>query len=150
MRKRFVRFPCLTTLLPLLVACDTAQPIDCTQLDLAAFERCYDQNRAKGEVAALTGCLPFSRPLTTEGIWVVGFEKNDFFEGPQRPHDKLLWTGSTGAELIVDEEQRPKTPDHQTQAFEVEVSGRRALCSMGVLNPYPIAVEKLKIRRRIG
>ena len=37
-----------------------------------------------------------------------------------------------------------------TYALEVEVVGRRALCPLGAMNPYPIAVEKLKVIRRIA
>lgn len=133
--------------LPVLAACGTQEPLDCTPSEFAPIERCIDENRAKGEAAALVACLPFSQPLKTQGIWVVGFEKNDFFEGSRRPSEEALWTHSTGAELIVDE--TVFQPTNETRAFEVEVRGRRALCPVGVVNPYPIAVEKIRIRRRI-
>lgn len=137
----------LFAVFPATLACTSIQPIDCTSLDFATIERCLDENNARGEAAAFLVCLPFSQPLTTGGIWVAGFEKNDFFEGTVRPSNELLWRGSTGAELIVDE--ATFQPTNETQAFEVEVRGRRALCPVGLANPYPIAVEKLQIRRRI-
>jgi len=96
----------------------------------------------------LTTCLPFSEPLNTTGIWVVGFEKNDFFEGPKPPSAQIMWEESTGAELVVDE--KVYRPNHDIEALEVELVGRRALCPTGVINAYPIAVETLHIRRRLG
>jgi hypothetical protein len=84
----------------------------------------------------------------------VGFEKNDFFEGwgKRVPPADLLWTEATGASLIVDDKVRQViAPIGPTiYALQVEVVGRRALCPSGVLNAYPIAVEKLKVTRRIG
>ena len=118
-------------------------------MDMAALDRCWERNRAKGEASALVGCLPFSEQLSTEGVWVVGFEKNDFFEGKRPPPRDLLWSQSTGAELIVDERVF-KPPVHPTQALEVAVVGRRALCPVGLLNAYPIAVQKLRVRRRVS
>jgi hypothetical protein len=97
----------------------------------------------------LVACLPFSQPLKTSGIWIVGFEKNDFFEGPRPPPAELMWTSSTGAELIVDAKTVHPGGGH-IEALEVDVVGRRALCPLGAINPYPIAVQQLQIRRRIG
>jgi hypothetical protein len=136
-----------------VVACRKEQSLDCTKMDLKSLDRCFEQNRAKGEPASLVACLPFSDPLVTNGIWVVGFEKNDFFEGWDGrfpPGD--LWTGTTGAGLIVDEKvlERIAPVGPATYAWEVDVVGRRALCPAGILNPYPIVVEKLNVRRRIG
>jgi hypothetical protein len=138
----------LALLVLLLTGCEKRQSVDCTRLDLAGVERCYERNRARGEVAAMVSCLPFSATLKTGGIWVVGFEKNDFWEGPLRPSPQVLKSQSTGAELIVDEATFKPSPD--IRAYEVEVGGRRALCPIGVVNPYPIAVEKLRIRRRVA
>jgi hypothetical protein len=89
----------------------------------------------------------------TKGTWVVGFEKNDFFEGPRPPPTDVMWIDSTGADLILDDDKlqekvAPAGP--QTYAFQVDVVGRRALCPVGNLNAYPVAVEKLKINRRIA
>jgi hypothetical protein len=68
--------------LPLMLgACEKQQPLDCAKGQLPALDHCFDQNRAKGEPASLVACLPFSERLMTSGTWVVGFEKNDFFEG---------------------------------------------------------------------
>lgn len=116
---------------------------------MAEVDRCWEQHQAKGEASALVACLPFSDRISTEGFWVVGFEKNDFFEGKRPPSNDVLWSQSTGASLVVDERDF-KPPSRPSRAFEVAVVGRRALCPMGVLNAYPIAVEKLHIRRRIG
>lgn len=130
-------------------ACGHQKPVDCTKVDLIALDRCWEKNRSKGEASALVACMPFSERISTDGIWVVGFEKNDFLEGMKRPpNDELLWSESTGAELAVDESLF-KRPLHPMAAFEVEVVGRRALCPVGFPNPYPIAVEKLRIKRRI-
>jgi hypothetical protein len=107
-----------------------------------------DANHSKGEATMLTACLPFSERLSTSGIWVVGFEKNDFFEGPKPPPGQIMWEGSTGASLVVDE--KVYKPNHDIEAFQVDVLGRRALCPVGPINPYPIAVEKLQIKRRLG
>jgi hypothetical protein len=131
-----------------LSACGRQQPVDCTKIDMASFDRCWAQNRAKGEASAVVACRPFSERLSTEGVWVVGFEKNDFFEGKRQPPNDGFQSRSTGAALIVDE--RLFKPAHPVRAFEVAVVGRRALCPVGVLNAYPIAVEKLRIRRRIS
>lgn len=131
-----------------LTACDEQPLVDCTRLDMAAVERCWDRRRGDGEASAVVACLPFSQRLSTEGFWVVGFEKNDFFEGKNRPPDKVLWSGSTGAALILNEGVF-NVPE-RTQAFEVSVVGRRALCPMGATHAYPIAVEKLEVRRRVG
>lgn len=135
-------------LLSLLAACGKPGPIDCLGLDLEASERCFEDKRGSGWATAMIACFPFSQPLTTQGVWVVGFEKNDFFEGLQRPPKEVLWTDHTGAELIVDE--AIFQPTNETRAFEVAVRGRRALCPLDVINPYPIAVEKLQIKRRIA
>jgi len=122
--------------------------VDCTTFDMAAFNECWGKNRAQGETSSVVACRPFSDRISTEGVWVVGFEKSDFFDGKRRPPDDVLWSQSTGAELIVDE--RLFKPPVHPRAFEVAIVGRRALCPMGVLNAYPIAVEKLHIRRRIA
>ena len=142
----------LIWLLLTLSACAKPQPLDCTRMDLQKVARCSEPNRAKGESASLVACLPFSEPVTTRGIWVVGFEKNDFFEGGPTPPPDVMWNESTGASLIVDEKVREKIARSGPRfyALEVDVVGRRALCPWGVLDPYPIAVENLKIRRRIG
>jgi len=140
--------------LPLAMgACQQQKPLDCTKVDLASVDRCFEQNRAKGEAASLVACLPFSERLMTNGTWVVGFEKNDFFEwGARVPPADVMWTESTGASLIVGDKVREKVAPAgpQTYAFQVDVVGRRALCPLGALNGYPIAVEKLKINRRIA
>jgi len=135
-------------------ACDGEQPLDCTKVDLASLHRCFEENRDKGEAASSVACLPFSKPLLTSGIWVVGFEKNDFLEGwgARVPPADVMWNESTGAELIVNENILKKLAPNlgpQTYAFQVEVLGRRAMCPAG-LNPYPIAVEKLTVKRRIA
>ncbi len=140
--------------LPLMLSsCGKQQPFDCSKIDLPAVDRCFDQHRAKGEPAGLVACLPFSQQLKTSGTWVVGFEKNDFFEwGPRVPPAEVLWTESTGASLIVDDkiEQKVAPTGPQIYALQVEVVGRRALCPLGVINAYPIAVEMLKVTRKIG
>lgn len=142
-----MRIIVLALLLPTLFACDKQRQIDCTHVDWPTLERCMDENQSKGEATMLTACLPFSEPLRTSGIWVVGFEKNDFFEGPKPPPAKIMWEGSTGAELVVDERVFKIGPD--IEALQVDVVGRRALCPVGVINSYPIAVEKLQIKRRV-
>ena len=133
---------------PFIAACTNQEQIDCTSIDLPTIERCHQKNQGKGEVAALVACLPFSPPLKTSGVWVVGFEKNDFFEGRPSPPPNVIWTDSTGAELLVDE--KIFKPRNDTEALQVELVGRRALCPLGVINPYPIAVEKLQITKRMG
>lgn len=138
----------LLALLPFLVACGKPETVDCTGIDFEASERCFEGKRDSGWATALIACFPFSQPLTTQGVWVVGFEKNDFFEGLRRPPEEVLWTDHTGAELIVDE--AIFQPTNETRAFEVAVRGRRALCPMDVINPYPIAVETLQIKRQIA
>lgn len=122
---------------------------------MPSLDHCFEQNRGKGEAASSVACLPFSKRLMTSGIWVVGFEKNDFFEGlgARVPPADVLWNESTGANLIVDQEVLKKVAPNvgpQTYAFQVDVVGRRALCPAGALNAYPIAVEKLTIRRLIS
>lgn len=137
-------------LVPLFLAlgsCD-ARVVDCVKIDFATVDRCFQENRAKGDAAKVVACMPFSERISTEGYWVVGFEKNDFFEGSAPPPEKLLWSGSTGADLIVDE--KPFKVPEEPQAFEVDVVGRRALCPMSLINAYPIAVEQIHVRRRIG
>ena len=123
-------------------------------MDLQSVDRCFEQNRANGEAASLVACLPFSERLVTSGIWVVGFEKNDFFEGrgARLPPADVMWKQSTGASLIVDDKVQEKVAPAgpHVYALQVEVVGRRALCPVGVLNAYPIAVQQLKIMRRIG
>ena len=142
--------------LPLGVgACHREQPLDCTKVDLPELDRCFEQNRDKGEPAQSVACLPFSKPLLTSGLWVVGFEKNDFFEGwgVRLPPADVMWNRSTGADLIVDEKMLKKVAPNvgpQTYALQVDVVGRRALCPAGALNAYPIAVEKLTVKRRIA
>jgi hypothetical protein len=139
-------------LLPLLSGCTHHEQVDCTALQWPALSKCFDENKSRGEPASLLACLPFSQPVKTEGTWVVGFEKSDFFEGKRIPPADVMWTQSTGSDLIVDDRTReriaPAGP--QIYAFQVDVVGRRALCPIGVLNSYPIAVERLKIKRRIG
>lgn len=115
---------------------------------MKSIDQCADKNRAKGEAEMMVACLPFSSLLKTSGIWVVGFEKNDFFEGGPPPPPEIMWRQGTGADLIVDEKLFHPTPD--VQAYQVDVVGRRALCPMGAINPYPIAVESLAIRKRLG
>lgn len=138
----------LLALLPVLVACGKPEPVNCVGMDLEASERCFEDKRDSGWATAMIACYPFSQPLTTQGVWVIGFEKNDFFEGwRRRPPEEVLWTDHTGADLIVDEAMFK--PTNETRAFEVAVRGRRALCPLDVINPYPIAVEKLQIKRRI-
>jgi hypothetical protein len=144
----------LIALLVSLGACQKEQPLDCMNVDLQSEHDCFEQNRAKGERASLLACLPFSEPLMTTGIWVVGFEKNDFFEGfgKHLPAADFLWTEGTGASLIVDDDVRrriaPVGP--KIHALQVDVVGRRALCPVSFPNAYPIVVEKLEVRRRIG
>jgi hypothetical protein len=134
-------------------ACQQQKPLDCTKFDLPSVHSCFAKNRSRGEAATLVACLPFSQRLMTTGTWVVGFEKNDFFEwDPRVPPTDVMWTDSTGASLVVNEKVREKLAPAgpQTNAFHVDVVGRRALCPVGILNSYPIAVEKLKINRRIA
>ena len=137
-----------------LGGCRKEEPLDCTKIDMERELRCFDENRAKGEAESAVACLHFSKQLKTSGIWVVGFEKNDFFEGwGQRPPPAdIMWTASTGASLIVNDAVRQKVapPGPGFYAFEVDVVGRRALCPVGGIIPYPIAVEQLKVKRRIG
>lgn len=133
--------------IPFVVCCTKQEQVDCTRLNLPAIEQCAQANQAKGDLAVLTSCLPFSQPLKTSGTWVVGFEKNEFFEGPRPPPADVLWTESTGAELLV--EEKTFEPQNHIEALQVEVVGRRALCAIGGLNAYPIVVEKLRISKRI-
>jgi hypothetical protein len=148
----FVRF--LLLILPLLLAgaCKQTRPVDCTQIDFEAVMRCYEKNASKGEVARSVACLPFSERLTTSGTWVLGLEKNTFFEGSGTPHAEVMWKESTGASLIVDEGILNNIPwaKRETRAFRVDVVGRRALCAIDILNSYPIAVEKLTVKGHIG
>ncbi len=116
--------------------------------------RCFEQNRAKGEAASVVACLPFSERLTTSGIWVIGFDHNAFFEGwgARPPPPDVLWNDSTGALLIVRDEVLEKLAPSgpQLYAFEVDVVGTRALCPVDGITPYAIAVEQLKVKRRVG
>ena len=112
-----------------------------------------EANKSKGEATMVLACLPFSEPLQTSGVWVIGFEKNAFFEGPKPPPNDILWEGSTGASLIVDDKvfkPGPHSETFQVEALQVEVVGRRALCPVSNIDPYPIAVEELHILRRLG
>src|SRR6476620_11170446 len=104
-------------------ACDKQHQLDCTHLDLQAVDRCAEANRTKGQAASLVACLPFSERLKTSGTWIVGFEKNDFFEGGEVPPPDRMWVESTGASLIVDEkvEQKIVPNGPQIQALQVEV-----------------------------
>jgi hypothetical protein len=77
----------------------------------------------------------------------VGFEKNDFFEGGRAPPSDVLWTESTGAELMVDE--KLYRPTNRVQALQVQLIGRRAMCPVGPINPYPIIVQSLLIKGRL-
>jgi len=98
----------------------------------------------------LTACLPFSQPLKTTGVWIIGFETNIFFEGPKPPAVEDMWDRTTGAELVVDEKIYKWVPKPEIEALQVDLVGRRSLCPVGAINPYPIAVQKLQIRRRLG
>jgi len=137
-----------------LGACQKEQPLDCSKMILRNVDSCFQKNRSKGEAASLVACLPFSERLKTSGIWVVGFEKNDFFEGwgARLPPADIIWNQSTGASLVVDDELQKKVAPigPHTYALQVDIVGRRALCPVGFLNAYPIAVEQLKVERRIG
>jgi hypothetical protein len=136
-------------------ACHGEQPLDCTKLDRASQDSCFERNSDKGEAEKSVACLPFSKPLMTSGIWVVGFEKSDFLEGwgARVPPGDVMWKQSTGADLIVDDEMLKKIAPNlgpQSYAFQVDVVGRRALCPAGYPNAYPISVEKLTVRRLIA
>ncbi len=136
-------------MLPLMAACDRQQ-LDCTSISLADVRRCEETNKGKSAKEILLACLPFSEPLKTNGVWVVGFEKNDFFEGSRTPPPEIIWTETTGANLIADEGVRPPTDRGEYRAVRVEIVGRRALCALGPINPYPIAVEQLKVTEDLG
>jgi len=133
-------------------ACAEERPLDCSWIDVARLDQCTERNEAKGQVGSFVACFPFSKRLFTKGVWVVGFEKNDFFEGPRPPPADVMWNESTGASLMVESAIRQKIAPAgpEFRAFEVDVVGRRALCPTGEFNQYPIAVERLKVRRRLG
>ena len=130
-----------------LGGCTRHEQIDCTAGQWPAWHKCLDDHQSQGTSASFLACLPFSEAINTEGVWVVGFEKNDFFEGPRTPPSEVLWTGSTGTELMVDE--KLYRPNNRVEALKVRLIGRRALCPMGLINPYPIIVQSLRISGRL-
>jgi hypothetical protein len=142
-----MRFRIWLVVLPLLGGCTRQPQIDCAAIQWPTLSKCFDEHRSEGEYAGYLACFPFSEPLKTEGTWVVGFEKNDFWEGRRPPPAEVLWNDSTGAQLWVDEKlYRPAVG--KVEALQVEVVGRRAMCAVGPINPYPIIVQSLHIKAK--
>lgn len=108
--------------------------------------RCTEENEAKGQRAVLLNCLPFSDPVKTTGLWVIGFEKNDFFEG-KRPAEKDIITQDSDTELVWDGDVRSTAP---YDVLEVELTGRRSLCEFTGITPHLIVAEELKVKSRRG
>ena len=130
--------------LALLSSCGEEQVVDCRSNLTAKTARCLDENMSKGERGMLLACLPFSEPVKTSGLWVIGFEKNDFFEG-KRPITGSIITQDSDTELVWDEDLRSKAP---YDALEVEVTGRRSLCEFTKVTPHLIVAENLKVKSR--
>jgi hypothetical protein len=99
-------------------------------------------------------CVPYSPAKLLSGVWVRGFEHSEFFEGArtyqevaQRAHgqdDRVTWLSTSGrAEAAVGELPRPE----QSEAFHVDVIGRRSLCEYGYghegLGSHEVIAEEL-------
>jgi hypothetical protein len=140
-----MRFFCLFALV-LLTACGGPRSIDCSQRKDADTLRCIDRNAAKGDRATLLACSPFSGSEKIAGLWVTGFEKNDFFEG-DRPSGNEVVTRVSDTELVTDEHVRSAAP---YDAMEVELVGRRSMCAITKLKPHLILVDEMKVKERRG
>lgn len=136
-------------LLPLMAlaslsSCGHVETVDCDHYLRPETARCLELNEAKGERAMLLACLPFSAPVKTSGLWVVGFEKNDFFEG-KRPAVESMLTEESDTELVWDGDVRSQSPYN---ALEVQLTGRRSLCRFTELTPHLIVADELKVKGR--
>lgn len=137
----------LIALLGLLgvTGCNRPETVDCTRINAAAL-KCSEENHQAGDKAWLLRCLPFSTPVRTRGVWVTGFEKNDFFEY-KRPAS-IEETSDT--ELVLDEKNDITDGDPgSTEALEVDLIGRRTLCEFTRIKPHLIVVDKITVTRRI-
>jgi hypothetical protein len=108
--------------------------------------RCMEENGSRGERATLLKCLPYSEPVKITGLWVVGFEKNDFFEG-MRPTGESIIRQDSDTELVTNADVRSTAP---YDALEVELTGRRSLCRFTEVTPHVIVVDNLKVKSRRG
>jgi hypothetical protein len=103
----------------------------------------------------LLACIPFSKPETIEGSWVVGFEANSFYEGePASPVTLKRYLTlsldkpdppSTYAILVFN----PDVPvDGKLRAFQIRFVGRRAKCPVGP--EHEIVVDRVLSRTLKG
>jgi hypothetical protein len=104
------------------------------------------ENESRGQRAMLLKCLPFSEPEHITGLWVIGFEKNDFFEG-SRPTGPSIITQDSDTELVTDKDVHSTAP---YDALEVELTGRRSLCEFSEITPHLIVADHLRVRSRRG
>ena len=102
------------------------------------------ENQSKGDRAMLLKCLPFSEPEKIAGLWVVGFEKNDFFEG-RRPTGRSIITRASDTKLVAVDDVRSTAP---YDALEVELTGRRLLCPTNPVQPHLIVANDLRVKSR--
>ena len=140
-----MRLVCLLSL-ALLASCGGQTPVDCSRYEGPDTLRCMEENESKGERAMLLECLPFSGPEKITGLWVIGFEKNDFFEG-RRPTGDSIRTQDSDTELVTDEDLHSTAP---YDALEVELTGRRSLCEFTGVSPHLVVADDLRVKSRRG
>jgi len=103
----------------------------------------------------ITSCFPFSKSTKLEGVWVRGFELSEFYENTHN-YDEVkaeavnsrhpaTWFSITG--VASKQFARQAKPDTgETEAFYVELMGKRSLCEgayghMGYASHEVIATE---------
>jgi hypothetical protein len=143
--------------LSILIACFTAlagqgcaprTSVNCADFDDDKIAQCFDRAEQKSDQRAmLLKCVPFSKSEKIEGLWLVGFEKNDFFEGRSSPR-AADWAKDSNTELFANDEVIGRTM--ATQALQVTVKGRRSLCKFTDLTPNLIVAEEIVVRRRFA
>jgi len=124
-------------------SCTSPSSPDCTHLNPIHTSQCFDQERSKGERQMLLRCFPFSPPEKISGLWVVGFEKNDFFEGKAAPTESDL-SKNSGTRLISDD-SRP-SESGIVKAFQVQLTGRRSICEFSKIDPHLIIVDRITVQ----
>jgi len=135
-------------LLLALVSCGEPDLVDCTKLNTAETLSCMERNEAQGEPAMLLACLPFSSPEKIKGVWILGFEKNDFFAG-EWPDEPPPVGRVSHTEVVVSKERLERLRSSAPyDALWVELTGRRSLCRFTGLTPHLIVADNLEVRRR--
>ncbi len=107
-----------------------------------------EKNQPRGEPAMLLACSPFSSPRKVRGVWVVGFEMNEFFAG-EWPDEPPPLSRDSDTELVVTEQQSERLRSSAPyDVLWVELTGRHSLCPFTSFTPDLIVVEDIEVRRR--